>query len=250
MYHKLKRKYGGTVRDILAFLDKSRQRLHELETRGEQISRLEAELAEARRAVADLGKKLGKKRRSVAERLAAAVTQELKDLGFTHGAFGVDLNEVEPEPSGTDGIEFGFAPNVGEPMRPLRSIASSGEISRVMLATKAVLAAQDRIPVLVFDEIDTNIGGETGNAVGAKLAEVARSHQVLCITHLPQVAVHGTTHLAVTKEVSNNRTRTQIEALDSKKRTEEIARMLGGRDLTSVALRHAAEMLRKAPAPR
>ena len=128
-------------------------------------------------------------------------------------------------------------------MRPLRIIASSGEISRVMLATKAVLAEHDRVPVLVFDEVDANVGGEMGVAIGEKLVAVARVHQVLCITHLPQVAVHGSTHFAVAKEVVNGRTRTSIEQLNEAARVEEIARMLGGEKLSSTTLAHAKEML-------
>ncbi len=136
-------------------------------------------------------------------------------------------------------------------MRPLRAIASSGEISRVMLATKVVLAAYDRIPVLVFDEIDANVGGKTANAVGEKLASVASSHQVLCITHLPQVAVHGGSHYVVAKRVSEGRTKTLISAIDGNDRATEVARMLGGKDLTSVTMKHAIEMLKKnAPEPR
>jgi DNA repair protein RecN (Recombination protein N) len=145
--------------------------------------------------------------------------------------------------SGLDDVEFEFAPNVGEPRRPLRAIASSGEISRVMLATKVVLAAHDRIPVMVFDEIDANVGGETGNAVGRKLSEVAKRRQVIRITHLPQVAVFGTNHLAVTKSVRAGRTTTEVQLLAEKDRVEEVARMLGGRDLTSVTLKHAREMI-------
>jgi DNA repair protein RecN (Recombination protein N) len=134
-------------------------------------------------------------------------------------------------------------------MRPLRAIASSGEISRVMLATKAVLAAHDRIPILVFDEIDANVGGEMGHAIGAKLSAVAADHQVLCITHLPQVAVHGATHFVVTKEVRNGRTCTQIRPVEGRERAEEVARMLGGKDQAGVALKHAVEMLRGAKPP-
>jgi DNA repair protein RecN (Recombination protein N) len=142
-----------------------------------------------------------------------------------------------------DEIEFGFAPNAGETMRPLRAIASSGEISRVMLAVKAVLARHDRIPLLVFDEIDANVGGEIANAVGDKLAQVGLTHQVIAITHLPQVAVCGGAHYAVAKRVQDGRTFTQIVQLDGDARTEEIARMLGGKDLTKVTLRHAEELL-------
>jgi DNA repair protein RecN (Recombination protein N) len=142
-----------------------------------------------------------------------------------------------------DEVDFGFAPNVGEPSRPLRVIASSGEISRVMLATKAVLAKHDRVPVLVFDEIDANVGGEMGNAIGARLSAIAGNHQVLCITHLPQVAVHGRTHFAVQKEVRTDRTYTRATTLVGRERVEEIGRMLGGSNFTSVTLKHAEEML-------
>jgi DNA repair protein RecN (Recombination protein N) len=128
-------------------------------------------------------------------------------------------------------------------MRPLRMIASSGEISRVMLATKAVLAKQDQIPVLVFDEIDANIGGEIGGAVGRKLRQVAECHQLICITHLPQVAACGSTHLAVSKRVEDGRTFTEVRLLDAESRPEEIARMLGGKDSTNVTFQHAQEML-------
>ncbi|MDH3982427.1 MAG: DNA repair protein RecN, partial [Kiritimatiellaceae bacterium] len=175
--------------------------------------------------------------------LSECVTRELVDIGFEHGFFDVQLVPAPPGPSGMDEIDFGFAPNAGEDMRPLRMIASSGEISRVMLATKAVLAKQDQIPVLVFDEIDANIGGEIGGAVGRKLAQVAECHQLLCITHLPQVAACGTTHLAVSKKVEDGRTFTEVELLDHESRPEEIARMLGGKDSTNVTLQHAQEML-------
>ena len=140
-------------------------------------------------------------------------------------------------------MEFSFAPNAGEPPRPLRAIASSGEISRVMLGLKVVLAEADRIPLLVFDEIDANVGGETAHAVGRKLAQAARRRQVVAITHLPPVAACGTRHFAVRKTVRDGRTLTTVAPLDPDARIEELARMLGGRESTSVALRHAAELL-------
>ena len=130
-------------------------------------------------------------------------------------------------------------------MKPLRDIASSGEISRVMLATKAVLAGHDRIPVLVFDEVDANVGGEMGHAIGRKLRELAGSHQVLCITHLPQVASQGSVHFAVRKQVRDGRTFTEVDRLDDAARVEEVARMLGGRHLTTVTMQHAREMLKR-----
>ena len=243
LIRKLKRKYGASVPEMLTFLETTRERLHDLETRGERIEKIQAELGEAAKRRDACGKELSKQRAKAGKKLATVVTEELRDLGFSHGSFDVELTSAEPGAAGMDKIEFGFAPNVGEPMRPLRAIASSGEISRVMLATKAVLAAHDRIPVLVFDEIDANVGGEMGNAIGQKLMTVAATHQVLCITHLPQVAIHGSLHLVVTKSVEEARTRTHVTIVDGDDRAEEIARMLGGKDLTSVALRHAREML-------
>ena len=243
LYKRLHKKYGATVSEILAVLAKSKERLRNLRTRDEQLERLRAESAQALTGVRECGDTLTALRQEAATKLAAAVTKELRSLGFAGGAFAVELQPAEPHPAGMDAVEFGFAPNVGEPMHPLREIASSGEISRVMLATKCVLAKHDRIPVLIFDEIDANIGGETGNAVGKKLAEVARSHQVICITHLPQVAAHGQTHLAVTKSVRDGRTFTEVRQLDERGRVNELARMLGGRDLTNVTLAHARAML-------
>jgi DNA repair protein RecN (Recombination protein N) len=242
-YQRLRKKYAPTVPEILEILRQSKERLHTLETRGEQLAALGVEIEKAKQVLTKHGTALRKKRQAVATKLADAVTRELRALGFSHGSFSVDLRDSEPRLSGLDDVEFGFAPNVGEPMRPLRAIASSGEISRVMLATKVVLAAHDRIPVMVFDEIDANVGGEMGNAVGRKLAEVAKKHQVICITHLPQVAVFGTNHLAVAKSVHDGRTSTEVQPLAEKDRVEEVARMLGGRDLTSVTLKHAREMI-------
>jgi DNA repair protein RecN (Recombination protein N) len=242
-YQRLRKKYAPTVSEIIEILNQSKERLHTLQTRGEQLVGLSAEIENAKQVLSGYGTALRKKRQAVATKLAAAVTCELRALGFSHGSFSVDRRDAEPRLSGLDDIEFGFAPNVGEPMRPLRAIASSGEISRVMLATKVVLAAHDRIPVMVFDEIDANVGGETGNAVGRKLSEVAKRRQVICITHLPQVAVFGTNHLAVTKSVRAGRTTTEVQLLAEKDRVEEVARMLGGRDLTSVTLKHAREMI-------
>jgi DNA repair protein RecN (Recombination protein N) len=243
LYHRLKRKYGGDVRSVLAHLETAQARLRELQGRGERLVELDRQLDGVRAKLEQAGGKLGKARRQAASKLAATITAELRDLGFPHGAFAVELAAADPGPSGMDRIEFAFAPNAGEPSRPLRAIASSGEISRVMLAVKAVLANHDSIPVLVFDEIDANVGGAMGTAIGSKLDRVGTHHQVLCITHLPQVAVHGATHFAVVKEVAQGRTRTSMNRLDRAARVEEIARMLGGRDLTSVTLKHAREML-------
>ena len=243
VYQRLRKKYAPTVAEVLALLARTKDRLRDLQTRDEQLARLRTESEAALAEVRARGAELSEARHAASTKLADAITKELRALGFAGGHFAVELQAAEPEPGGMDAIEFGFAPNVGEPMHPLRAIASSGEIARVMLATKCVLAKHDRIPVLIFDEIDANIGGETGNAVGKKLAEVAKSHQVICITHLPQVAAHGQTHLAVTKSVRNERTFTEAKLLDERGRVNELARMLGGRDLTNVTLAHARAML-------
>ncbi len=242
-YQTLKRKYGATVEEVLENGETWKQQLKDLRGRDKRRAELQGELDAIFQSVEKAGAALRKQRENVADNLSESITRELVDIGFEHGFFDVQINPCEPGPSGMDEIDFGFAPNAGEDMRPLRMIASSGEISRVMLATKAVLAKQDRIPVLVFDEIDANIGGEIGGAVGRKLAQVAESHQLICITHLPQVAACGTTHLAVSKKVEEGRTYTEVELLDSESRPEEIARMLGGKDSTNVTLQHAQEML-------
>jgi len=248
VYQKLKRKYGASVADLLKLFEQSRERLRDLQTRDEQVRKLDAELNAARQRLEALGQVLRRKREPAAKRLVKAITAELQDLGFEKAAFAIAFSPVEPRASGLDALEFTFAPNLGEPQRHLRIIASSGEMSRVMLAVKTVLAEHDRIPVLIFDEIDVNIGGKTARRVGEKLAEVARRRQVLCITHLPQVAVHGNVQFAVEKRVQNGRTVARIIKLDRPSRIEEIARMLGGRDTTRVTLDHARELLEKASA--
>ncbi|MFA5689090.1 MAG: DNA repair protein RecN [Kiritimatiellales bacterium] len=243
LYRSLKRKYAPDVAGILEQLAGWKEKLTDWTSRDEQRAAIENECAGALNETKCAGMALRKKRTAVAAQLAAAITGELRDLGFEHGQFEVQLADAEPAASGMDTIEFGFAPNAGEAMRPLRAIASSGEISRVMLAVKAVLAKHDRIPLLVFDEIDANVGGEIANAVGDKLAQVGTTHQLIAITHLPQVAVCGKVHFAVSKQVCAGRTFTKISRLTGDARTEEVARMLGGKDSTNVTLRHAAELL-------
>jgi DNA repair protein RecN (Recombination protein N) len=244
LVQKLRRKYGGEIAAVLAFCDDAEKRLGDLNSRGERLAEIDATLTALEpklRAAADA---LSVQRRAAARKLEKAILRELRDLGFRDALFQVQLADAPFGPTGADTVEFGFVPNPGEPMRALRDIASSGEISRVMLAVKTVLADHDRIPVLVFDEIDANIGGEIGNAVGAKMRQIGeRHHQVICITHLPQVAVYGRHHVVVTKSVSAGRTKVRIDPVTADDRTREIARMLGGATLTSVTLDHAREML-------
>lgn len=244
-YAKLRRKYGGSVEAALEILETSRRKLHDLKTRGEQLERLQQERAKLEKDLFAAGERLREKRMKAAGILAAEITSHLRDLGFAHGEFSVDLSATEPRSSGLDDVEFGFAPNLGENRKPLRAIASSGEISRVMLATKAVLAMHDRIPLLVFDEVDANVGGEMGAAIGRKLAVLAGARQVVCITHLPQVAAMGSTHFAVMKRIKDQRTLSLVDKLDHDARIEEIARMLGGPKVTSAVMQHARELLEK-----
>ncbi|NLB65226.1 MAG: DNA repair protein RecN [Lentisphaerae bacterium] len=246
-YDKLKRKYGQSVADILETLAAAKTRLQDLQTREQQKEDIARQIAAAEKELQTLGLALRQQRATAAGKLARAITAELQALGFEHAQFAIPLELAPaPTPSGLDLVEFGFAPNVGEPMRSLRAIASSGEISRVMLGVKVVLADADSIPLLVFDEIDANLGGQTAHAVGRKLARAARRHQVIAISHLPPVAACGAHQYAVRKTVRGGRTLTEVAPLSPDERVEEIARMLGGRESTSVALRHAAELLEAA----
>ncbi|MFA7157885.1 MAG: DNA repair protein RecN [Kiritimatiellia bacterium] len=246
LYRKLRNKYGGSVADLKNTLAKSKERLDDLQNLSERLGQIDAALKETRARLEQAGKTLGKKRREAAGRLAKETVRQLKALAFSHASFSVRLDETEPLSSGLDRVELLFSPNAGESEKPLRQIASSGEMSRVMLALKTILAAQDRIPLLVFDEIDENVGGQTAQVVGRKLSELARYHQVICITHLPQVAVYGKIQLAVRKKTSGGRTASEVHPLGSEERVKEIARMLGGENFTSVTMKHAREMMEKA----
>jgi DNA repair protein RecN (Recombination protein N) len=243
LLQSLKRKYGGSLEEVMARGEQAARDLQDIETRGEKIAALEKEQTSAAAKAAKLAKSLSAARAKAAPALAKAVTKELRELGFLRAEFGVQL-EALPEARllGAEMAEFAFAPNPGEPAKPLRSIASSGEISRVMLALKSVLAGQDGVPLLVFDEIDANVGGEVAVKVGQKMRGLAKSHQVLCITHLPQVAAAAHRHFAVTKEFDGQRTVTAVGELAEGDRVAELARMLGGQDSKS-ALAHARSLL-------
>ena len=251
LLQSLKRKYGATVAEVIAFGDEAMQKLQSLEQRDEELARLNAALAKLDADLLRTGKDLSAKRKKVIPQLSKAVSKQLQDLGFKQSQFGVALSTIPNEEftqhatrntSGLDSAEFQFAPNPGEPAKPLRAIASSGELARVMLALKTVLAAEDEIPVLVFDEVDANVGGETANAVGEKMRQIADQRQVLCITHLPQVAAAGTAHYVVSKQVKDGRTISEISLLNKKERVTELTRMLGGQ--TDAARKHAEALLK------
>src|SRR5689334_4709662 len=248
LIHSLKRKYGGNVAEIIAFGDEARSKLQTLEQRDSELARINAALEKIDSELWSSGHALSTKRRKIIPQLSKAVSKQLSDLGFKQSRFEIDLNSLSPSDGeragvrgsqnadhqspftshGLDTADFQFSPNPGEPPRPLRAIASSGELARVMLAIKTVLAAEDQVPVLVFDEVDANVGGETANAVGEKMRQIAKNRQVLCITHLPQVAAPATAHYVATKQLKAGRTISEITMLDGEERVTELARMLGG----------------------
>lgn len=245
LFETLKRKYGGSIADVVAFGENAAERLRKIDGRDEELECLSKEIETVRAEVERTGHILRKMRTEAAPRLSENIRSNLRDLGFRQSEFEAKLSRLdEARATGCDAIELLFSPNPGEPLKPLRTIASSGEISRLMLAIKSSLAEQDAIPLLVFDEIDANVGGEIANAVGAKMRKLAGDHQVLCITHLPQVAAAAATHFVVTKEVTGGRTYSRLSEVAGKARNEEIARMLGGK--TESALRHAATLLKQA----
>jgi DNA repair protein RecN (Recombination protein N) len=274
LIHSLKRKYGASLAEVIAFGEEAKRKLQSLESRDAELAQLNAALAKLDSEILHAANGLSASRRKIIPQLAKSVSKQLADLGFKQSKFDVaiatqggqdkvDLRKPLARPSATlspsdgeragvrgisysysgfDMIEFQFAPNPGEPARPLRAIASSGEMARVMLALKTVLAAEDEIPLLIFDEVDANVGGETANVVGEKMKQIAANRQVLCITHLPQVAAPADAHYVVTKQVSEGRTISEIERLDKKSRVAELTRMLGG---GSDAVRKHAEALLK-----
>jgi DNA repair protein RecN (Recombination protein N) len=251
LVQSLKRKYGPTLRAVLAFADEARHQLAALEGRQAELERLDKEQARLEMELTRQGSELHGERHGLVPRLHEAIRAELRDLGFIRSHFEVVLTSRLPDPAvrpmalptptGFDTVEFQFGPNPGEPSRPLRAIASSGELARVMLALKTVLAVQDEIPVLVFDEVDANVAGETAHAVGRKLREIGRHRQVLCITHLAPVAACAGAHFVVTKDIRNDRTITDLRPVKGDDRVAELARMLGGG--SQVALQHAQALL-------
>lgn len=244
LFETLKRKYGGSIAEVIAFGERAAERMRKIEGRDAELERLAKEIENVRTRMNRAGEALRKLRVKAAPKLSENIRRNLRDLGFRQSEFEAKLSALEePRPNGFDSVELLFAPNPGEPLKPLRTIASSGEISRLMLAIKSALAAHDAIPLLVFDEIDTNVGGEIAHAVGIKMQTLGNDHQVICITHLPQVAATSSSHFVVTKEVVRGRTYSQLREVNGKERREEIARMLGGK--SESALKLAATLLKE-----
>jgi len=244
LFETLKRKYGGSIAEVIAFGERAAERMQKIEGRDAELERLVKEIENVRSHMNRAGEALHKLRTKAAPKLSENIRRNLRDLGFRQSEFEAKLSAFdEPRASGFDALELLFSPNPGEPLKPLRAIASSGEISRLMLAIKSALAAHDEIPLLVFDEIDTNVGGEIAHAVGVKMLTLGHDHQLICITHLPQVAATASSHFVVTKDVARGRTFSNLREVSGKSRQEEIARMLGGK--SESALKLAVSLLKK-----
>ena len=246
LLYDLRRKYGDSLEAVIDFGATVTAELEALENQEGARERLRAEEAQRRTALEQAAVVLGAARRAAADRLTDAVNAELPPLGLSAGAFGIEVEPIEIGALGFERVTFTFAPNAGEPPRPLGRIASGGEASRLSLALKVVLAAADETPLLVFDEIDAGVGGRNASALGERLRALGRYHQVLCVTHLPQVAAHADAHVVVGKRVVDGRTITDARTLDAAERATELAAMLGGEGAGGEARAAAEALLRGA----
>jgi DNA repair protein RecN (Recombination protein N) len=256
--HRLKRKYDGSVAEILTFHSEVDEALQSLDRGEDEISGLEKTFEQARGAAWDTAETLSLERQRIGKRFKKEIEKEVRSLGMPETTFEVRFitqDEKQDQPPffiggkrlterGMDQLEFYFSPNPGEPVKPLAKVASGGELSRLMLAIKSMVLTPADIPTLLFDEVDAGIGGAVAEIVGKRLKQVAASHQVLCVTHLPQIAALADSHHVVQKEIAEGRTFTQVRRLDDKERVEEVARMLGGVKITDRTRRHAEEMVR------
>ena len=244
--YRLKKKYGATVEDMIAYLDKCRAELDAMETADDTLILLNGKLKKAESAVRAAGAILTQRRREAAALLEQRIQRELRDLDMNRVRFSIAFSEKEPSSDGCDTIRFLMSANVGEDLRPIAKIASGGELARIMLALKNVLAEQESIATLVFDEVDTGVSGRAAQKVAEKLAQVARHKQVLCVTHLPQLAAMADTHFSVEKGESGGRTFTRVVQLDREARKAELARITGGSHVTGALLESAGELLDQA----
>jgi len=242
----LKRKYGANIKEILAYRDESAAELDRIENAEERREQLQAEYDAAKIAYEQLADELTALRKNAADRLAERLLPELNDLGMPHAAFEVAFERLKgeiPSANGVDSVEFLLSTNRGEPVKPLAKVASGGELSRIMLSFKSVLADLDGIPTMVFDEIDSGISGQIGTALAVKMRQIAKNHQVLCITHLPQIAAYANVQYLVYKEESGEKTRSTARKLEEYERAAEIARIMGSAGTDRVALEHAQRLI-------
>ena len=250
LLYRLKKKYGATVEDMLEYLDRCRRELDAIETADDTIAHLEGQLREAETKTKAAGAALTKARTEAARRLEEHILRELRDLDMGRVRFSIELTEKEPAADGCDSVRFLLSANAGEDLRPLARIASGGELARIMLALKNVLAEQDQVGTLVFDEVDTGVSGRAAQRIAEKMAQVSRHKQVLCVTHLPQLAAMADTHFSVEKGERGGRTYTRVLCLDRQQRAQELARLTGGAHVTEALLRSAGELLDEAEAYR
>ncbi|ADO77053.1 DNA repair protein RecN [Halanaerobium praevalens] len=246
LINTLLRKYGENVETILLYLDELYQKRDKLENAEAKISDLNTKKEKLKNEILTKAKKLSQIRKEHAQDLEKKLKAELKDLAMEDVRFRVDFKAKEISPTGIDQIEFLISPNRGEELKSLAKIASGGELSRIMLSLKTITAALDQVDTLVFDEVDSGVGGKTAAKMAAKLTQISKSRQIICITHLPQLASAANHHFLIKKENDKNRTFTKIKALTAKERISEIARMIGGTTITDKTLAHAEEMLQLA----
>jgi DNA repair protein RecN (Recombination protein N) len=244
LLHSLERKHHRDENGLLELMQELKSRLGRLDRREEMLAEIDARLASGTRSLTLVGAELTRSRTRTGKSLAKSIQTHLKDLGFGHAVFEIRIDPLsEPRATGFETVEFLFAANPGEPLKPLRAVASSGEISRVMLAVKTALAQQDLVGLLVFDEIDANVGGEIAHSIGTKMRSLGEKRQIVTITHMPQVAAAASRHFSVSKAVIAGRTKTSLAEVTGEDRIEELARMLGGR--TKSAIEHARELLKR-----
>ena len=241
--HRLRRKYGATCEDILQYLDCAQKELDEIEFADDHVQRLQIKCEKAEKEAWDAAIVLRKNRKHTAQELAARILTELAQLDMPKVQFSCNFTETELTPIGADAVAFYMSANAGEALKPMSKVASGGELARIMLAMKNVLAEQDQVSTLIFDEVDTGVSGRAAQKVAEKLRSVAKTKQVLCVTHLPQLAALANTHLLIAKEERGGRTYTTVTPLDMEGRKRELARIIGGTNITQTTLKSAEEML-------
>ena len=250
LLYRLRKKYGPTVEDMLDYLDRCRKELDQIQYADDTLARLEKDLKKAQKEAARRGEVLSQARREAAGALQARVQEELRQLDMPKVQFQTEFTpkggEAGMDETGLDEVQFLMSANLGEALKPIQKVASGGELARIMLALKNVLAEGDQIGTLVFDEVDTGVSGRAAQKVAEKMAQVARGKQVLCVTHLPQIAAMADTHFSVQKGEREGRTYTRLERLDRSQRREELARLIGGASITPSLLESAEELLRQA----
>ena len=241
--NNLKRKYGNTIEEIFEYYDKTKNRLDEILNRDEKVEELKREILRIEKVLNDKAERLTQARQKVAYSLEEVLLIELKSLNMKNVVFKVNFEESNFTLEGKDDIEFMISFNLGEDIKPIYKVASGGEMSRFMLAFKTILADIDQIDTLVFDEIDTGISGIAAQIVGEKLSQIAKKKQIICITHLPQIAANADTHYCIEKNTSNDRTFTNIRRLDRDQKRDEIARLIAGSNITEKTIEHASEII-------